>query len=237
MRETRKLLAKKYIHGRGIEIGALQEPLEVPPDAKVTYVDRLPVAGLRKLYPELGDVRIVDPDIIDDGEKLSKIPDASQDFVIANHFLEHCQDPIGAIKNLYRVMKSGSILYMAVPDKRYTFDKDRPITPLSHLIRDHQEGPAWSRVSHFDEYARLVDHAGKERAEHLMKIGYSIHCHVWTKKEMLGLLRYTDKNCQLCLENVQENGIEVILILSKSRSSLYRYLQYLRFRYMVKLPF
>ena len=38
---------------------------------------------------------------IDDGERLGKIADASQDFVIANHFLEHCQDPILALLNIF----------------------------------------------------------------------------------------------------------------------------------------
>ena len=33
----------------------------------------------------------------------------------------------------------GSILYLAVPDKRYTFDADRPVTPTDHVLRDYQE--------------------------------------------------------------------------------------------------
>jgi predicted SAM-dependent methyltransferase len=51
----------------------------------------------RKLYPELKSRKFIEPDIIDDGEKLSRIEDASQDFIIANHFLEHCEDPIGTV--------------------------------------------------------------------------------------------------------------------------------------------
>ena len=37
---------------------------------------------------------------MDDGERLATIADATQDFVIANHFLEHCQDPLGALGNM-----------------------------------------------------------------------------------------------------------------------------------------
>ena len=37
----------------GIEIGALHHPLPVPPEARVRYVDRMPVSELRRQYPEL----------------------------------------------------------------------------------------------------------------------------------------------------------------------------------------
>ena len=61
-------------------------------------------------------------DVIDNGETLQTLPDARQDFVVANHFLEHCQDPIGTIVNHFRVLKPGGVLFMAVPDKRWSFD-------------------------------------------------------------------------------------------------------------------
>ncbi len=88
---TRDTVAATYIQGNGIEIGALHNPLRVPPGVKVAYVDRLSVQDLRKHYPELNDKELVNVDIIDDGEKLSTIADASTDFVIANHFIEHTQ--------------------------------------------------------------------------------------------------------------------------------------------------
>jgi len=43
----RTLLTDEFLAGSGIEIGALHHPLAVPAGAKVTYVDRLDVHGLR----------------------------------------------------------------------------------------------------------------------------------------------------------------------------------------------
>ena len=80
----------------------------------------------------------------------------SQDFIIANHFIEHTEDPIGTIKRFLTVLRPQGILYMAVPDKRFTFDLERPLTSLEHLLRDHTEGPEWSRESHFREWAQFV---------------------------------------------------------------------------------
>ena len=219
---SRALIAETYLSGQGIEIGALHNPLQVPPTAKVKYVDRLPIAQLREQYPELNDKELVEVDILDDGERLTTISDASQDFVIANHFVEHSQDPIGAVLNMLRVLKPGGRLYLAIPDKRCCFDSDRPVTSLEHLMRDHAEGPEWSRAQHFEEWARLVNKAGdepevKKQAAELMRTNYSIHFHVWTPFEMLELVQALRKmvafEIELCL---MHDGVEVIFVFRKS---------------------
>ena len=87
------------------------------------YVDRMPVTLLRRHYPELDELPLVEiDDVGDDGERLQTIEAQSQDFVIANHLLEHTEDPISTIRNWLRVLRPGGVIYMAVPDKRHTFD-------------------------------------------------------------------------------------------------------------------
>jgi len=113
--------------------------------------------------------------------------------VIANHFLEHCENPILALKNMLRVAREGGIVYIVVPDKRYTFDRDRPVTSYEHLKRDFEEGPAWSRQGHYEEYVRLVtktvgEEAFREQTNRLLLMDYSIHFHVWTELEIVELL-------------------------------------------------
>ena len=216
---SRELIAETYLRGEGIEIGALHNPLKVPASANIKYVDRLAVAQLRAQYPELNDKKLVEVDILDDGERLLTIPDSSQDFVIANHFVEHCEDPIGAVLAMFRVLKPGAILYLAIPDKRCCFDADRPVTSIDHLMRDHLEGPEWSRWQHFEEWVRLVNkvsdenEAQKQIAE-LTKNNYSIHFHTWTPFEMmeffLALRNMTPFEIDLCLHH---DGVEVIFIL------------------------
>ncbi|NER19723.1 MAG: methyltransferase domain-containing protein [Symploca sp. SIO1C2] len=221
----RRQIAWHYLSGKGIEIGALHSPLEIPPHAQVDYVDRLSVADLRKQYPELGEYELVEINIIDDGETLPSIADASVDFVIANHMIEHCQNPIGTIEHHLRVLKPGGILYMAVPDKRYTFDCDRPLTPLEHLIRDYTEGPDGSKFSHFDEWTRVVNKVPEDKVaayiQRLMDINYSIHFHVWTQMEFVELLLYCKNQLSLKfeIELLQKNGIEFVVIMRKNELS------------------
>lgn len=217
--DVRTFVAGLYLHGDGIEIGALHSPIKVGPGVRVQYVDRMTVADLRRQYPELDALPLIEPDIIADGERLAPIPDASQDFVIASHFLEHCQDPIGTVEELLRVVRPGGILYLAIPDKRYTFDRHRPLTAFEHLLRDYREGPAWSKRAHFEEWASLADDENiKGRsADELIAIDYSIHFHVWTQAELLELLARlkSDLGFDFDVEIVLKNAIEVIFILRK----------------------
>jgi len=219
---VRRRLASDHLSGSGIEIGALFLPLSVPRTASVRYVDRFPVPVLREHYPELHDVDFVTPDVLDDGERLATFADGSLDFVIANHFIEHCGDPIGTLENQLRVLRKGGVLYMAVPDCRLTFDRDRPITSVEHLQKDHSDGPAGSRRQHFEEWASHVDHAqGSDvfaRADELESQDYSIHFHVWTPTAFVEFLTYCRSQCAMPFEidAVERNDHEFIVILRRA---------------------
>jgi SAM-dependent methyltransferase len=223
-RATRRRIASRYLHGSGLEIGALHRPLPLPTGATARYVDRLDSDGLREHYPELANNALVNVDIIDDGETLGTQPDSSADFIIANHFIEHTEDPLGALSNHLRVLKPGGILYLAVPDRRRTFDSDRPPTPLEHVIQDHREGPAWSRPIHLEEWARLVDKVPATeipaRVRALDQSNYSIHFHVWTPAEFTVLLEHARHDgFPFEIEKLQSNDHEFIAILRRTESA------------------
>lgn len=221
----RAAVASRYLKGEGIEIGALHTPLSVPRVARVKYVDRMSVLDLRKQYPELDSVKLVNTDIIDDGERLSSIQDSTQNFVIANHFIEHCQNPLMALENMFRVLKENGMLYLAIPDKRFIFDIDRPVTPLDHLLKDYTEGPEWSKAQHYEEFVKLVgkvqnDAEVEKQTSRLIDIDYSIHFHVWTQAEMCELISALNRRLALHfdMELFLKNGTECIFILRKTNS-------------------
>jgi predicted SAM-dependent methyltransferase len=185
-------MATRFLRGAGLEIGALHMPMAVPASCKVTYVDRYDVDGLRRHYPELAGANLVPVDVVDDGEKLTTVAAESQDFIIASHILEHCQDPIGTIQRYLEVIKPGGVLFLAIPDKRYlTFDANRPVTPLQHLYRDYEEGPEWSYLGHVREFAQHWNMTGEEHEAYIQKIistNFSIHYHVWTQDDFIEAL-------------------------------------------------
>ncbi len=133
----RELLARRFIQGEGVEVGGLQHP--TPVKARVKYVDR--ERDMSGHYPEHGG-RTVRVDIADDAQTLSTLADSPQDFLIANRVPEHLPDPLAAPRNWFRVVRPGGVVFFALPDKRRTFDRDREVMPLAHVIADHEgRGP------------------------------------------------------------------------------------------------
>ncbi len=223
---SRNFLAETFIIGQGVEIGALHNPLTVnTAKATVKYVDRMTVEDLRKQYPELNDKPLVQVDYVADGELLESVPDGSQDFVIGNHFIEHCQNPILAIRNMIRVLKPGGAVFLAVPDKRYTFDILRPPTTIEHFRADYEQGPQISKEKHFWEWVTMVQRIEGEEARNteykrLLDMDYSIHFHVWEKSDMDNFLHYLIKNMKFDFEVVVslrvERSNENVFILRKN---------------------
>lgn len=223
----RIFLANKYLQKNGIEIGPAEHPLATPHWANVTYVDEISTEDLVKLYPYLEKHDLVHIDVVDDGQVLSKFKDNSQHFVIANHFLEHVIDPIRTLRNFYRVLKPGGIIYMAVPDKRFTFDKLRPITPLSRLIafQDDPKKAEAGKWPMFVESAKWIEgKTGKDiqkRAQELYDQKFSVHLNVWAQHDLLELILYIIRTYKLDLdfEAIVKNEHEVIFILQKQAKS------------------
>jgi len=226
---NRRKLAAAYLRGEGIEIGALDQPLPVPRRARVTYVDRMTVPDLRRQYPELNSLALTRVDVVEDGESLRSFSDSSQDFVIANHFIEHCMNPIAAIENHFRVLKTGGCLFMATPDKRFTFDKCRGVTPLSHFWHDYEGHPEWTKAQHFDDYVRgmnlfhqqgLTEEQIRKSTDNLLAQDYSIHYHVWTADSWLEFVASLRRRLDFEVEVFLQNGLETDTVFRKRSSDV-----------------
>jgi SAM-dependent methyltransferase len=217
---TRDPLSHIFLHGDGIEIGSLNWPLDVPKDARVTYVDAWPTEVLAARHPEFAKT-LLPVGIVSPIETLAAVPDASQDFVIANHVLEHTENPVAALRNILRTLRPGGILFLTLPDKRFTFDVDRPVTPFEHLLKDEAEGPEGSRAGHYREFGELVNGLRGEELERYVARNETpsddIHFHVWTQTDMLEMLVRLRKEhgFPLELEAMSKTGIEAIFVLRK----------------------
>lgn len=84
---------EKYLLGRGLDIGAGDDPLVTP----------------------YGTVDIYDWGQ-GDAQYLQNIADDSYDFVYSSHCLEHMRSIEESLKNWCRVIKPGGTLYVTVPD-------------------------------------------------------------------------------------------------------------------------
>jgi predicted SAM-dependent methyltransferase len=200
-----------WLSGSGIEIGALHNPLVVPEGASVRYVDRLREDQLREHYPELGEAQFAPVSIIGDAEHLDSLQDCSVDFVIANHLVEHLENTLQGMREMHRVLRPGGILYLALPDPRATFDRERPLTSVDHVVDEFRRGPAANRRRHYEEWVDLVEPlldgwehllSGEQltrqgRLRMLMDMDYSIHFHVWRPETFVQLLGAARRVCNI----------------------------------------
>jgi SAM-dependent methyltransferase len=192
-RRLRRLLAEQYLRGHGLEIGPLHRPMPLPAGVRVTYTDSFSTDVLRTLWsPDVDGYHIPPMDIVTDATTLDGIADASFDFVVSSHVIEHLENPVCGLRHALRVLRPGGVLLLAVPDRRATFDAGRPPTSVAHLLRDYCGGTADSRRRHYDEWVSLVEHLTGEdavrRATDLEQRRYPIHFHCWSPMEFMVLL-------------------------------------------------
>jgi SAM-dependent methyltransferase len=197
------LTMREYIasrlRGTGLEVGAGASPFPVPLDCRVIFGDRIPYEQLVDvLYPGQGEFELVRPDVLTDFDDFDGLANESLDFIIGCHVIEHVFDPIGAVVNAYQKLRSGGTLVLVVPDMARTFDRDRPLTSLDHLLLDHRSPDAERDRSHYEEFYRLAFRAPEaERAakveEEFRRRG-DLHAHVWNYDTFGEMVRYVDAN-------------------------------------------
>jgi SAM-dependent methyltransferase len=90
---------------------------------------------------------------------LSVIPSARYDFVISSNCLEHVANPLKAVGEWLRVLRSGGHLLLVLPRKESNFDHHRPITEFSHLLQDFEFDMSEHDLTHLDEILKLHDYA------------------------------------------------------------------------------
>ncbi len=216
--DRRYQLARKHLKGIGIEIGALDRPLFLPKQATAYYLDHLLPGDLYAHYPELSNRKFY-VSLVADGEDMACVQDGALDFVIANHVIEHCEDPIATLMTFVGKLRAGGMVFMAVPDMRRTFDKNRTQTTWKHLLADHTHGPSISRMQHFREWAlnveNLTDDAAEQRAKALFDMGYSIHFHCWTRDGFQDFLDSAKQFAPLKVAEVKSWRNENIFMLEK----------------------
>lgn len=141
--ETARRLLSRHLVGSGIELGPGHLPFPVVmPSTSVRYLDAWSPDDSGDRFPELGDSEFLPPDTICDfnAEGLAPIADASQDFAVASHVLEHLANPLRMLCELHRVVRPGGTVLIFLPDRHNTFDRARPPTPLPHLVEEFDAG-------------------------------------------------------------------------------------------------
>jgi len=127
----------------------------------------------------------------------SKINERTYDFVISSNCLEHSANPLKAVEEMRKVLKTGGILFLILPKKEANFDHNRQVTPYRHLYDDYKTNRGEDDLSHLEEIVAVHDLAmdppagNKEqfRARSLKNFeNRGLHQHVFDMKLLKGIL-------------------------------------------------
>ncbi len=204
--------------GRGIEIGALAMPLVRKGEADIRYVDWADRATLAAKYaddPNVPVANLVEVDRIWGDNTLAEcFPDEPGfDYVVASHVIEHVPDMIGWLQEIAAVLRPGGRAYLAVPDKRYTFDHFRRTSSLAefigaYLTRSRKPTPGQifdqgayhsqlDPMTTWDKHPDPADHLDLAKLRQALAVAtvvatqpqyLDIHCWTFTPRSMLDTL-------------------------------------------------
>jgi len=137
--------AIKYINidGVGLELGPSYNPiLKKSSGVNIKTVDHTTKEELIKKYscmPKEKIDSIEDVDYIWTGGTLTELIGKENyfDYIIASHFIEHSPDMISFLQDCEKLLKPGGVLSLVVPDKRYCFDRFKPLSSIGAVVDAH----------------------------------------------------------------------------------------------------
>lgn len=103
---------------------------------------------------KLGKQFNVDCTNIDDVKRINN----KYDFIVTSHVIEHIANPIKAIKMWSNeLLNNNGYVLSIIPDYRFCFDRNRPLTSIDHIIQDFENNVLENDITHIDEQKKLHD--------------------------------------------------------------------------------
>lgn len=181
---------------KGLEVGPYSQPTVLKSEGSIAYLD---VDTRDQLIAQLSESdqglasRIPSVEFLCPSGDYPSATSDKYDYVIANHVLEHAPNMIAWLQMVAGMLAPEGILFLSLPDKKFTFDKYRPDTPLSHLLYDFYTGVTETSYEHMLECELYYDQSfiGKpmtveERLDPRrvaaildIKMHPGVHCHVF----------------------------------------------------------
>jgi predicted SAM-dependent methyltransferase len=120
----------------GIEIGVRDAPLILKTDGPVLYADYADAATIRSNLhgAAIDPARVQEVDIVTGGGKLAPLAPHRVDYVVASHVAEHVPDLLGWLADIGAVLNEGGTLGLAIPDRRFTFDRFRRESTIAEAV-------------------------------------------------------------------------------------------------------
>ena len=201
-----RVLAGIDRRGVGLEIGPSHDPIAPKREGfNVHVIDHASREELRRKYAShpVDIDRIEEVDFVWKGETYLALTGRPRhyDWIIASHVIEHTPDLIAFLADCDSVLKDTGVLSLVVPDKRYSFDRFRPMTGLAAVLEANEAGNrkpsagaiaeaylnaaskahqlAWSEGMPGDYYFIHSAHVAREKAQAALEADAYEDVHTW----------------------------------------------------------
>jgi soluble lytic murein transglycosylase len=126
----------------GLEIGPRDSPLIRKADGPVIYADYADTATVRANLHGSGvdPAGVLDVDVVTGGGSLAAVMPHRVDYVVASHVAEHVPDLLGWLIDIHAVLADGGTLGLAIPDRRFTFDRFRRESTIAEAVEAYLLG-------------------------------------------------------------------------------------------------
>lgn len=144
-----------------LEIGPQACPTFLKHEADIYFLDYDVETDNKQYFASRPDElrKIPKNDYLVTSDTYSFFVDKKFDLCIANHVIEHVDDIILWLNEIDAITSDNGMLFLSIPDKKYTFDKFRQNTTIAHIIADYIKGGSHSAVEHIIEIELLYDKA------------------------------------------------------------------------------
>lgn len=155
---------------KGLEIGPLDRPLinKARNDTNnIFYLDYMSTEDLRIKYASdcsVNTKEIVNIDFVcANGELVDSVNGEVFDYIIASHVIEHVPNLLKWLNDIEKILKPGGFAIFVIPDKRFSFDIQRPITTFGQVLEDYFLKSSNPRISAvFDHFSSAMSINGAQ---------------------------------------------------------------------------
>jgi hypothetical protein len=188
---------------RGLEVGAFDLPMLDSSEASVKFADYCTTQELKTraaAHPQHSADFIADVDYVLRDIGWTAIPE-DFDWICASHVIEHVPNMVGWLRTLATKLKDNGVLFLVIPDKRYTFDIHRPETTLGKILVDYYFDRQAARTEDiFDAmyYSDVVDPVGAWSGTiRPGKRNTPVDIHTVLQRTLASIHTYVDVHCNV----------------------------------------
>ncbi|RVB80553.1 MULTISPECIES: methyltransferase domain-containing protein [unclassified Mesorhizobium] len=201
--ERREYLQRRLPRfGSILELGAFDNPVfRKELGDMVKYADwfgKEELLDMHKSNHKRNFNRAVDVDYVIKDHLFARHVDAKFDLISGSHVIEHIADVVTWLKEIEALLRPGGAVFLAIPDRRYTFDYFRSESTAIQMVRAHEEKLSrpdkWQIFDHFYYHQKVDAEAiwnGMPPSEFKSRFSFSEAI----KRSEIASNEYTDAHC------------------------------------------